>query len=79
MSLSVQEPYLHRQFTLLKLSRDFKRCDSFNRGCAGVKNGGSCFDCDGRILDLVHTKCARRILTTEGRDGLEDTEGVQMG
>jgi hypothetical protein len=30
--------YIHRQFTLLKLSRDFKPCDSLNIKCNGVKN-----------------------------------------
>ena len=56
---------IHRQFTLLNLLQHFKHCDSFNRKCGGVKNGGRCFDCSGRVLGLAHTKCTRCILPTE--------------
>ena len=45
---------LHRQFTLLNLSRDFKRCDDLNRECGQLKNGVRDFACDEKILGLVH-------------------------
>ena len=68
LSVALGKRDIHRQFTLLNLSRDFKRCDSFNRKCGGFKNGGRCFDGDGRILDLAHFVCSRCILTTESEN-----------
>ena len=53
-SISQFDLHVHRQFTLLKLSRDFKLCSNLNRECGRVKNRGWSFDCDEKFLNLSH-------------------------
>ena len=43
----------YTQFTLLKLSRDFKRCDNLNREYGRVKNRGGGFDFDEKFSNLT--------------------------
>ena len=55
---------VHRQFTLLNLSRVSKRCDILNRECGRVKNRGWLFDCDEKFFkkNLRIYRCVLRIL-----------------
>ena len=43
----------YTQFTLLKLSRDFKRCENLNREYGRVKNRGGGFDFDEKFSNLT--------------------------